>query len=352
MAKFSKIIGRTRMLRSVVAPAGAMALATLMALIILLSGGLTSCSHNEWRRSEGAVWNTIYHITYDAPRDLSDSIQAIFRRIDLSVSPFNDQSVVSRVNRGENPDVDADFRNVFLLSQQVNDRTDGLFDPTVSPIINLWKFGYTGKVEVDSVFQPSAAEIDSALALVGIQNCKLLADNTISLKGAGTTFNFSAIAKGYACDEIAAMLRRNGSTGAMVEIGGEIAIFGMNPQGEEWRIQIDTPEIEDGAPQHNRLDVLQLTDCGIATSGNYRNYHQSADGRVGHTLSPVTGRPVMGEILSVTVVAPTCAEADAYATASMAAGTLAEARRLLERNRLRAIVVTATPDGTLHSSYI
>lgn len=324
-----------------------------ISFFILIATLTSGCSRrSEWRNCEGGVWNTMYHITYDSPRDMSDSIQEIFRRIDSSLSPFNDQSIVSRVNRGENPEIDGYFRSVFQMSQEVNRRTSGLFDPTVSPIINLWKFGYTGKVDIDSIYEPSQSEVDSALALVGIAECNLLPDNTISLKAEGTTFNFSAIAKGYACDEIAAMLHRNGATGAMVEIGGEIAVFGKNPQGEEWRIQIDTPEVEVDAPQHNRLDILSVTDCGIATSGNYRNYHQSSEGRVGHTLSPVNGRPVMGEILSVTVVAPTCAEADAYATAAMAAGSVATASEMLNANNLRAIIVSATPSDSLLLTYI
>lgn len=307
---------------------------------------LASCSNrNEWRSDEGAVWNTMYHITYDAPRDMTDSIQSIFRRIEMSLSPFAERSVISRVNRGEDMKVDADFREVFNFSKVVNEKTGGLFDPTLSPVINLWKFGYTGKAGNDENWEPTAEEIDSALALVGIGDCSLDAANHPVLKAKGTTFNFSAIAKGYACDQIAAMLKRNGSTGAMVEIGGEIALFGPNPQGEDWRIQIDAPLVETESPQHERLDVLALTDCGIATSGNYRNYHLSSGGRVGHTLSPLTGQPVMGEILSVTVIAPTCAEADAYATAAMACGTVEAATRMLRSNGLKGIIVSASPSG-------
>lgn len=308
---------------------------------------LPSCGrYNEWRREEGAVWNTLYHITYDSPRDMTDSIQAIFREIEMSLSPFNELSVVSRINRGEDVEADADFREVFTLSKEVNAGTEGLFDPTVSPVINLWKFGYTGKVDSQAEWAPTAEEIDSAMTYVGIGRCSLRSDNRLAGSAGGVSFNFSAITKGYACDRIAAMLKRNGATGAMVEIGGEITLFGRNPQGEEWRIQIDTPEVETNQPRHERLDVVQVTDCGIATSGNYRNYHQSSEGRVGHIISPLTGRPVMGEILSVTVIAPTCAEADAYATAAMACGSVVAAMQMLRSNHLKGIIVSATPSGS------
>lgn len=306
----------------------------------------TGCGRrNEWRQAEGAVWNTMYHIVYDSPADMTDSIQQIFHEIEMSLSPFNEQSVVSRLNHGEDVIVDADFRNVFTLSKEINAKTDGLFDPTVSPVINLWKFGYTGKVDNEEAWEPTDAEIDSALSLVGIGRCRIAGGGHIERMSPGVTFNFSAITKGYACDRIAAMLQRNGATGVMVEIGGEIALVGKNPQGEEWRIQIDTPEVETDVPQHERLEVVQVTDCGIATSGNYRNYHQSSQGRVGHTISPLTGRPVMGEVLSVTVIAPTCADADAYATAAMACGNAAVAAKMLNDNGLQGIIVSASPTG-------
>lgn len=321
-----------------------------VALILI---GLASCTpKNRWQRAEGAVWNTTYHIAYDAPTVLDDSIQAIFRMIDNSVSAFNEQSIVSQINHGANPQVDDIFKSVFEMSKEVNLRTGGLFDPTVSPIINLWKFGYTGKVDGDSIWEPTVAEIDSALALVGIQDCNLLTDNTISVKAAGTTFNFSAIAKGYACDLIAAMLRRNGATGAMVEIGGEISLFGKNPAGEDWHIQIDAPEVETDEITHKQLETIEVTDCGIATSGNYRNYHMTQDGRVGHTISPLSGRPVMGGLLSVTVIAPTCALADAYATAIMASGNLADALPIFTDNSLRGVVVSLSAEGNLKVTYI
>ena len=132
-------------------------------------------------------------------------------------------------------------------------------------------------------------------------------------KHPATSFNFSAVAKGYACDVLAEMLRRNGSGNVMVEIGGEVTAFGHSPRGDSWRLQIDCPVDQSDVPTHEAIDYLEITDCGVATSGNYRNYHESSFGRVGHTIDPVTGYPRVSNILSATVIAPDCAQADAWA---------------------------------------
>jgi thiamine biosynthesis lipoprotein len=301
----------------------------------------------EWRQNNGAVWNTVYTITYEADRDLSDSIQMVFRQVENSLSPFNEGSLVSRINRNETVATDSLLRYVFRMSSVICLRSGGKFDPTVSPVVNLWKFGYTGKVDADSVWEPSAGQIDSAMQFVGIRDCRILPDGKIVKKSAGTTFNFSAITKGYACDLVADMLQRNGAENMMVEIGGEVTVRGHNPRGDAWRLQVDTPKVEDGAPSHEAIDIIEVTDCGVATSGNYRNYHQSTHGRVGHTIDPVSGQPCVTPLLSVTVIAPTCAEADAYATAAMASPTVAFADSILRSANLRAILVTANPDSTL-----
>lgn len=135
-------------------------------------------------------------------------------------------------------------------------------------------------------------------------------------KTPATTFNFSAVTKGYCCDEIARMFKRNGVDDYMVEIGGDLALGGVNNRHVPWRVMVDAPV--DSVAGYKRLLTIQLTDCGIATSGNYRNFHDTSAGRVGHTISPVTGRPVFTGMLSATVVAQNCSMADALATACMA----------------------------------
>lgn len=315
----------------------------VMTAVALVFSSAGCSSRPQWRHASGGVWNTVYNITYRADRDMADSIQEIFRMVELSLSPFNHRSLVSKVNRGEEVKADTLLRRVFDVSADVCRRSGGKFDPTISPVVNLWKFGYTGKVGPGESWEPSAGQIDSAMSYVGILDCRMSPDGTVTKKHPATTFNFSAVTKGYACDLITAMLRRNGAHGGMVEIGGEVAVFGSSPRGGGWRLQIDAPVDDDGdAPAHQRLEVIEVTDCGVATSGNYRNNHLSSRGRVGHTIDPQTGLPAAGPILSATIIAPTCAEADAWATAAMASPTVAFADSILTGAQMRAILVTAS----------
>ncbi|MDE6390048.1 MAG: FAD:protein FMN transferase, partial [Duncaniella sp.] len=248
--------------------------------------------------------------------------------------------LISRVTRGE--DVCADSLLVRILgeSRRVCALSGGAFDPTVSPLVNLWGFGYKpGDPE------PSQEKVDSLLQLVGIGECSVSADGRVVKKHPQTEFNFSAITKGYGCDLVGEMLARNGATDYMVEIGGEIAMRGRNPKGHDWHIQIDAPVESDGAPVHEQLVVLPLTDCGVATSGNYRNYRETGEGRVWHTISPVTGRPAITDILSATVIAPSAMLADALATACMASPASEALDMVSAIPDVEALIVT--PDTVL-----
>lgn len=166
------------------------------------------------------------------------------------------------------------------------------------------------------------------MAFTGIAKTKL--DNGRLIKqDSRTRFNFSAIAKGYGCDEVSRMLARNGVANRLVEIGGEISCAGKSPSGKKWRVSVDRPIMTDSVI-HESQCVIEITDCGLATSGNYRNFHTSASGETyGHTISAVTGRPARTDVLSATVVASTCMEADALSTSMMALGSK-EAVKLAE----------------------
>lgn len=281
-------------------------------LLSLLVFALSCISEPKAHRCSGAIWATSYNITYTAPTYLTDSILATFDKVEHSLSPFAKSSLISRINRNESMETDSLLRCVFEASLLVNSASSGAFDPTISPLVNLWGFGYKNATE-----PPTQAMIDSALNLVGINRCRIEADTMIKASP-DMEFNFSAITKGYGCDLVGEVLERNGATDYMVEIGGEIALKGHNPQGNLWNIQIDAPIESKDASQHTALKVIQVTDCGIATSGNYRNYKETATGRTWHTIDPRTGRPVITSTLSATVIAPNCMLADALATACMA----------------------------------
>ena len=278
---------------------------------------LASCARPaQYRRAEGGVWNTTYHIVYKADRDLRDSIITVMKQVEMSLSPFAKTSLISRINRNEEGvAADSLLRRIFTESQRINRISGGAFDPTVAPLVNLWGFGYkNGQPD----YEPGQRQIDSLLELVGIMDCGISPEGVISKKRPGTEFNFSAITKGYGVDLVGEMLARNGASDYMVEIGGEIVTRGKSPRMHPWSVAIDAPVRNDTAPVHERLATVRLTDAAIATSGNYRNYRTTSHGLVWHTISPSTGRPAHTDILSATVIAPDCMTADALATSCMA----------------------------------
>ncbi len=315
------------------------------ALIGSAALALGSCGNaDRWQISEGSVWNTTFTIKYRSDRDLSDSIAAVMREVELSLSPFNPGSRISKINRGESMRADSLILRVFDISARVCEASGGRFDPTVSPLVNLWGFGYERRGG-SSFVEPSVESIDSALALVGLTECRLDSALNMVKKAEGTTFNFSAVTKGFGCDRVGEMLRRNGIDDYLVEIGGELALSGRNPRGEEWRVQVDAPVVDAG-PSHTPLLTIALTDRGVASSGNYRNFRTDSLGnRFGHTIDPVTGRPVSSDVVAATVIAPDCATADALATACMASGREGALRAVGSVAGAEVLLVVASGDS-------
>ena len=304
------------------------------AIIFILAISLLASCSEIYRKCHGVTWNTTYNITYKSSLNLDDSIQSVMRQVDLSLSPFNPSSTISLINRGEDVAIDSLITRVFIESQRINSISDGLFDPTVSPIINLWGFGYD-----DSIGTPTRNQLDSVLQFVGIDQCHI-SNGHIIKKHSSTEFNFSSITKGYGCDLIAGMLKRNGCHDFLIEIGGEISACGTSPRNGTWRVMIDAPNLSTDTIVHERLAVIDLNSpCGMATSGNYRNYRIIDNRHIGHTMSPTTGMPINSEILSATIIAPSAMTADALATACMAM-PIDKAFKMIEReSRTSALFV-------------
>ena len=204
--------------------------AVVLFLVVFLStSAIRRCGKNTYRYDEGLIFGTFYHITYKYPESLSEEIKNRLLQFDASLSPFNDTSIISRVNRNEPVETDRWFEHVFNASQHIYTRTGGTFDPTVSSLVNAWGFGFKKGVIPDSV------QVDSLLRQVGMN--KLALENHRVLKSdTCVTLNFSAIAKGYACDVIGQLLSDKGIDDFMVEIGGEVFARGKNPEGKMWRV--------------------------------------------------------------------------------------------------------------------
>lgn len=305
---------------------------TVRMAIAALAALLWSCTVNngEYRSISGNAWGTVYHITYNGPEALSDSILDEIARVNMSLSAFEHGSTLYRINAGLTDRADSMFAAVFAEARGVWQASGGLFDPTVGPLVKLWGFGNLGETP-----EPGPEQIEAARAKVGFDRCRL--EGLRLIKDDGMEIDFAAVAKGYGVDLIAALLRRNGCTDYMVEVGGEVAASGVNPKGIPWRIRIDVPGIDE------RESVISLDNRCVATSGNYRNYRERPDGsHYGHTINPLTGYPAATSVISATVVAPRCATADALATALMAMGGSMDADSAAQAIR------TAYPDAELY----
>lgn len=279
------------------------------------------------------VWNTVYNITYRGPESLQDSVMPVLDSVSKSASAFDSLSLVSRINRGEELPLDDILKRLYLASVDINRHSGGKFDPTVGPLVTAWGFGKGHTPTADTL------NIPTLLKYVGISKTRLGEGGRLIKDDPRIEFNFSAIAKGLGCDAVAEMLERNGVTDYLIEIGGEIRSSGHSPRGDRWRVQIDAPVASADSVIHESQCVVTLEDIGIATSGNYRNFHQENGRRFGHTINPLTGRPATTDVASATVAAPTTMEADGYATAIMAMGSR-DARRMVDSLRLAAYVVT------------
>ena len=284
--------------------------------------------------NEGVVWTTEYHITYEAKHDLGDSIQFIFNKMDMSVSPYNKASLITSLNENTSTRVDAFIQRLMEASMAVNRESGGAFDPTVMPLVNAWGFGYkSGKL-------PTRSQLDSILAFVGMDKVSLQGE-TLVKKDSRVMLDFSSIAKGLACDEIGRMLVRNGARNWLVEIGGEVVASGVNKRGMPWQVSVDMPTSETDGVNHDSALTLALDSGAVATSGNYRKWREEGGNRISHIIDPHTGGSRVGTLLSVTVIAPDCMTADAWATACMVMGDSATRAMMQPRTDLGVMTITA-----------
>ena len=285
----------------------------LMALIFL-----TGCSSPGPAREQvyqGGALGTSYSIKLFAPdtADLQPRIDSVFRVVNQSLSTYLADSDISRINRGDTTvRVDEMFREVFEQSRRIHQRTKGYFDPTVGVLVDAWGFGPGEALQMDSL------RVDSLLQYVGFGKTDLLRDNRIVSDLPGIRLDFNAIAKGYAIDRLAIMLDRAQVEHYLVEVGGELRSRGKNlSKGQAWVVGIEDPQAED---RRETRKIITLENHSLASSGNYRKFRiDSVTGqKYVHTIDPHTGFTRNSNVLATSVLAPTCMEADGYATAFMA----------------------------------
>ena len=323
----------------------------LIAATAVLSSALSSCSSSpEYRRIEGFAQGGTFHIIYSAPAagvDEDTVISLVSRRlhdIDFSISGYNKSSLLSRFNRGENIVPDRYFLELFDMSRKLWEETGGLFDVSGGPLFDFWGFGFKDPSGLDSLRDDArtARIVDSLLEFTGM-DLLTLEEGRIIRKDPRVQLNFNAIAQGYTCDVVADLLDSLGAQDYLVEVGMEIVCKGLNASGKPWRIGIDAPVDGSQTAGENVQKFLDLTDCGITTSGNYRKYFIVDGKKYSHSINPVTGYPVQHDLLSATVISTDTARggalSDAYATYCMVLGKDAAARFIGSRGDLRGYLI-------------
>ena len=248
--------------------------------------------------------------------DLRTAVEEAFERINGLMSTYREDSELSRFNASRSTEpfsVSADTAAVFALAQRVSEQTGGAFDVTVGPLVNEWGFGPNGR----DTTPPDEAELTELRRHVGHALLELdEAASTVRKRDPELYCDLSAVAKGYAVDEAAEALDAIGIENYMVELGGEVRTRGRTTADRPWRIAVERPEEDARAIE----TVVPLSGLSIATSGGYRNFREVDGRKFSHTIDPRTGEPVMTRLASVSVIHPSCAAADAYATALMVMG--------------------------------
>ncbi len=274
---------------------------------------------------DGFTQGTTYHIVIRGAVDpgVQAGLDSLFAQVERSMSLFDDNSLISRLNRNETDSLDARIAECIALAQAFSRESGGLFDITVGPLTAA--YGFAGGERIQ------APNLDSLLQFVGYERIKV--ENHRLIKAdPRVRIDLNAVAQGYTVDLAARYLENLGVENYLVEMGGEVFSRGTRADGRAWTVGIDAP-IEGNLVQGADVQAkLRLSGRGLATSGNYRKFYEDAAGRrIVHTIDPVTGEPVIRNILSATVLAPTAVAADMIGTYFMVGG-LDKASEFLSRH--------------------
>jgi len=286
-------------------------------LLMTLFLSCQTMEEKQTQRIQGYALGTSYSISYSAPQlpetYLERQVDSIFEVLNQSLSTYLPTSDISKINQGDSLlKIDSHFVKVYQKASEVWEASQGYFDPTVGALVNAYGFG-PGK----PLKQISAQQRDSILNFTGWDKTSLTDQGTIKKEHPKVYFDFNALAKGYVVDVIADFLRLEKVSSFLVEIGGEIVAQGKSPKSNAlWRVAIDDPQ---QGEERKLIQVIALDNQALATSGNYRKYsiQEETGARWVHSINPKTGEANPSSILSVSVLAPDCMTADAYATALM-----------------------------------
>ena len=315
--------------------------------VLLLVFGLSACERAttlaEPLRFSGGTMGTSYTVLVFAPESarlrLDAGIQATLSRVVNATSVYEPRSDVSRFNAAEINEwvpIGEDLYRVMRVALEVAQLSEGALEPTILPLVNVWGFGPRGRVEE----LPEADALAAAQAMVGWQDLALRSEPRAMLKQAPREVDLGGIAKGYGADAVAEYLRAQGYTQFLVDLGGDLVAAGGKADGSPWRIGIEQPVVG----ERRVFEVVELETAAMVTSGDYRNFFEVDGVRYSHTLDPRTGFPIAHGLASVSVLAETALEADAWSTALMVLGTEA-ALALAEVQGLSVLLIERSEGG-------
>ena len=300
----------------------------------------TNTSTEDFLVYEGQVYGTYFSIIYKSPESYKSQIDSIFNSIDQAASAYISHSEINQLNKKRIITNSSKILKAhFKKAQDLYDATNAYFDPTISPVIELWGFGKNTTPKADSL------KIERAMQRVGFSKSYKISNDTINLNE-NAIINFTAMGEGFAIDEISNFLVSKNISDFKVEIGGELRSKGESSKQKPWLIGIENPLYDENPDLNRFLATVEVSNRALSTSGSYRKYFiDDAGVKRSHIINPKTGYPVNHTLISVSVLAENSTKADAYATAIMAMG-LDQGKIFIEnRPNLEAFLIFETADG-------
>ena len=306
---------------------------------------LTACNNVEKQQFFGTTQGSYYSITYfdEQNRDFHHEFDSIFKEIESTLSLWDENSVIRKVNRNDTSVVlNKIFIDNFDCAMRAAELSDGLFDPTVGPLVQAWGFHFKEGVEM------TPEMIDSLRQLVGYRKIKI-EDGKVIKENPNMTLDFNAVAQGYTTDVIGDFLLSNNVDDFLVDVGGEILARGRKPNGDLWKVGIEKPAENKDAGRIVQ-DIVELHNRSIVTSGNYRKYVERNGKRYSHSLNPKTGYPSENSLLSATIICDNTAWADCLASICMLVG-IDKAKEILEtQDNVKAYFIYLDDNGEVKVS--
>ena len=314
----------------------------LVKIISFLSLLLISCNvdSSNYKRIQGDAFGTTYQVIVESESNSSkikQSIDSIFEVVNNSMSTYRSNSIISKVNESQNPvKVDSHFIEVFKKSKDIWKLSNGYFDPTAGSIVNLYGMGPNNKIQSINEYK-----IDSVMQYVGLDKVYLNQQNFIVKTDENVYIDFNAIAKGYSVDLIKDLLININSNNFLIEVGGELITMGVNEKNKKWKVAIQNP-----VDLNSYYSEITLDGMSLATSGNYRKFRIDSETgvRYAHIVNPINGQSMSNNILSASVIANSCIEADAWATSLMLMDPMEAVEIINNIVDIEVLILTAVND--------